>query len=87
MTDLEKALVEELSAFVGVDGAYVGPDGSEALTVFVLAHDHGIVQRGPLLDLEDRLSERFGRDITFAVRAHQGRSLEALSDSLLFARG
>ena len=72
-----------------VDGAFLGPVTDSTVTVFVLAKEHGLVDRDALLDLEDQLSAARRLTVILTVRAHQGRDLRSLSGGadLLFSRG
>ena len=72
-----------------VDGVFLGPATQSAITVFVLAKEHGLVDRSKLLDLEEELSASRGLTVILTVRAHQGRDLRTLTGAadLLFDRG
>ena len=62
-----------LSHLKGVDAAYLTGAGDER-TVLVVAREHGIVDMGALIDIEDLLIKEFGW-VEITVRAHQGRGL------------
>lgn len=80
--------IAALAKLEHVDGAFLGAETDNALTVYVLAKEHGLVDREMLLDLEDELSAFRGMPVVLTVRAHQGRELRTLSGAdLLFARG
>jgi hypothetical protein len=78
-----------LASVEHVDGAFLGPVTEASVTVYVLAREHGLVDRSALLDIEDALSETRNETVILTVRAHQGRDLRAMSEGadLLFARG
>jgi hypothetical protein len=70
---LEEEAASALRTVPGVDGAFLTGTGDER-TIIVAAREHGLVPRERLLEIEDRLAERFGY-LEISVRAHQGRGL------------
>jgi len=72
---IESAAKEALQSVPGVDGAFLVGSGDER-TIFVIAREHGIIDRGALLDIEDNLTKQFGY-VELSVRAHQGRGLDS----------
>ena len=61
-----------LSAIEDVDAAYLGEVTDERVVVFVLAREHGLVDRETLFGVEDALAERFSpRSFDLRVQAHQ----------------
>lgn len=73
ISSVANLLASRLHAVEGVDAAFLDEKSQEALRVYVIAREHGIVDRDSLIDIEDEISEIFDIDVDIAVRAHQSR--------------
>jgi hypothetical protein len=80
MDVLDKALGDALGVVDGVDAVLRTPISGSHVVVYVVAREHGIVDRERLFDVEDGLVAAFPR-LTFelVVRAHQGRPFESVA--------
>lgn len=84
----ERVVSNTLKKIDHVDSAKMGGEVDDELTIFVLAKEHGLVDRDALLAVEEQLSQLRGRPVRLAVRAHQGRELtKVVGEPLLFVRG
>ena len=67
-----------LSTVPGVDAAYIYA-GTREDTIFVVAREHGLVDMGVLLKIENDLRKNYG-EVDITVRAHQGRDPDMIFD-------
>ena len=69
-------VIERLQQIRGVDAAFL-----DNVRLYVVAREHGDVDREALLDVEDSLRETLG-SFAVCVRAHQGRDVASLLPGL-----
>jgi hypothetical protein len=76
MPPLADAAAEALRSVPGVDAAFLD-NSSGQQCIYVLAREHGVVDREELLGIEEKLTVGRG-EVAIRVRAHQGRDVNSL---------
>jgi hypothetical protein len=80
LSDFQVTVRAELADLAGVDAVYLGHVDEGRAIVYVIATEHGIVDRDALFHFEDVASSLLHRPVDARVRAHQGRGAEEVSE-------
>jgi hypothetical protein len=87
---LLRGVASKFQPLEAVELAYLGSSDAAQVVVYVVAREHGLVDREALFDFEDEAAALLHRAVDVRVTAHQGRGAQALAyeheDELLFAR-